>query len=380
MTMSATTSKSADHAAGIAAPPRRRWRRRLLVTAGGLLLVLVAVAWAGGLFDGARARQPGVSDNESPTSTATVIRGTLSSQLSAEGTLGYTGGSEYKVINGASGTFSELPAAGESFSRGQVLYRVSDRPVVLLYGNTPVYRSLSEGDEGPDVRQLNRNLVALGYASRSELGRESSYFSAETRYALERLQERLGEEETGSLPEGQAVFLPGQIRISSVTAALGTSAAPATAVMQATSTSRQVVVNLDASQQSEVNIGNGAQITLPDGQATPGVVSGIGTVASGGKNATLPVYITLKHPDAAGELDQAPVTVEITTAEIRNALIVPVDSLLALTGGGYAVETVEADAVHKLVAVSLGTFDDAAGTVQVSGDLSAGERIMVPNL
>ncbi len=111
---------------------------------------------------------------------------------------------------------------------------------------------------------------------------------------------------------------------------------------------------------------------MPDGQATPGVVSGIGNVASGGKNATLPVYITLKHPHAAGELDQAPVTVEITTAEIRNALIVPVDSLLALTGGGYAVETVEADAVHKLVAVSLGTFDDAAGTVQVSGDLQCG--------
>ena len=183
-----------------------------------------------------------------------------------------------------------------------------------------------------------------------------------------------------SLAEGQAVFLPGQIRIATVGATLGTSAGPGAAVMQATSTSRQIVVNLSASEQSEVKVGDQVQITLPAGNATPGVVSGIGTVASGGSNPTLPVSITLKHPRAAGTLDQAPVTVEITIAKVKNALIVPVDALLALSGGGYAVETVTANGVHKLVAVSLGTFDDAAGTVQVTGDVSAGERIVVPNV
>jgi hypothetical protein len=65
---------------------------------------------------------------------------------------------------------------------------------------------------------------------------------------------------------------------------------------------------------------------------------------------------------------------------VKHALIVPIDALLALSGGGYAVETVNADGVHQLVAVSLGTFDDAAGTVQVTGDLQAGERIVVPNI
>ena len=64
----------------------------------------------------------------------------------------------------------------------------------------------------------------------------------------------------------------------------------------------------------------------------------------------MPIYITLKHPKAAGTLDQAPVTVEITSAAVKHALIVPVDALLALSGGGYAVETVGADGVHKLVA------------------------------
>jgi hypothetical protein len=315
------------------------------------------------------------------TSITTVTRGTLSSQLSADGTLEYTtsGGSDYSAVNQASGTFSKLPAAGDTFSRGQVIYRVSNDPVILLYGNTPIYRSLYAGDTGPDVRELNRNLVALGYATRYEVAWDWDYFSDDTRYALEKLQDKLGEDETGYLADGQAEFLPGQIRVTTVTATLGTNAGAGAVILQATSTSRRVVVSLNAAEQSEVKVGDRVQITLPDGAATLGVLSGVGTVASGGSNPTLPVYITLKHPQAAGRLDQAPVTVEITIAAVRNALIVPIDALLALSGGGYAVETVNADGDHRLVAVSLGTFDDAAGTVQVTGAVQAGERIVAPN-
>lgn len=367
-------------------PQPRPARRRGRLAAGGLVLVLVVAAiivWATGVFDGNHARSSGVSDNSYPTSLATVTEGSLASQLSADGTLEYTtsGASDYSIVNQASGTFTKLPSTGAVLSRGQVLYRVSNDPVILLYGDTPAYRSLSEGDTGPDVRELNRNLVALGYATRSDVDWDWSYFSAETAYALERLQYKLGEDETGTLSEGQAVFLPGEVRITSVSPPLGTSAGPGASIMQATSTNRQVVVDLDASEQTEIKVGDTASITLPDGQATPGVISSIGTVASSsGGSSTLPIYITLDQPKAAGTLDQAPVTVEITTASVKHALIVPIDSLLALSGGGYAVETVNAAGVHKLVAVTLGTFDDAVGNVQVTGDLQADERIVVPNV
>jgi hypothetical protein len=381
--MSAATEKPPPD--GVVTPHPGRARRRGRLAAGGLVLTLVVAAivvWASGAFDGDHARSRGVSDNSYPTSLATVTEGSLASQLSADGTLEYTtsGASDYNVVNQASGTFTKLPSTGAVFFRGQVLYRVSNDPVILLYGGTPVYRSLSEGDTGPDVRELNRNLVALGYATSSDIDWDWSYFSAETAYALEHLQYKLGEDETGTLSEGQAVFLPGEIRITSASPTLGTSAGPGASIMQATSTNRQVVVDLDASEQTEVDVGDQAQITLPDGQATPGVVSSIGTVAGGGSNPTLPVYVTLDHPKAAGTLDQAPVTVEITTAAVKHALIVPVDSLLALAGGGYAVETVDAAAVHKLIAVMPGTFDDAAGTVQITGNVRAGERIVVPKL
>ena len=59
----------------------------------------------------------------------------------------------------------------------------------------------------------------------------------------------------------------------------------------------------------------------------------------------------------------------------------PVDALLAQAGGGYAVEVVGADGIHRLVPVTLGLFDDADGLVQVTGTgLAAGQQVVVPNL
>jgi multidrug efflux pump subunit AcrA (membrane-fusion protein) len=122
-------------------------------------------------------------------------------------------------------------------------------------------------------------------------------------------------------------------------------------------------------------------ITLPNYRDTPGVVTGVGTVAtgSGSSTPTIPVHITLKHPRTAGTLDQAPVRVQITTAGVPDALIVPINALLAQNGGGYALETVDARRVHHLLPVTLGLFDDADGLVQVNGPgLAAGQQIVVP--
>jgi multidrug efflux pump subunit AcrA (membrane-fusion protein) len=74
------------------------------------------------------------------------------------------------------------------------------------------------------------------------------------------------------------------------------------------------------------------------------------------------------------------VSVSITTASVKDALVVPVNALLALAGGGgYAIEVVDAAGAHRLVPVTLGLFDDAEGLVQVSGSgVRAGQRVVVP--
>jgi hypothetical protein len=261
--------------------------------------------------------------------------------------------------------------------------------VVVLYGTTPVYRSLSEGAyassvTGTDVAELNTDLVALGYATSAEIPAGSDEFTWWTKDAVEKLQAALGVPRTGTLTLGQAVFLPGPVRVTTISATLGGAAQPAQPVLTATSTTRQVSIALDADQQSEVAVGDKVTITLPNNQSTPGVISSVGTVATVGQNggsSTITVLVNPTDPAATGSWDQAPVNVTITTGSVTNALVVPVDALLAQSNGGYAVEVASAEGLRHLVPVTLGLFDDADGLVQVTGtNLAVGQQIVVPKL
>jgi hypothetical protein len=364
--------------------PRRGRRRRAAVIVIGMVLAGGAgtgIAAQAGLFRGSGpAETPGTSG----VSTATVTRRSLSSQTPVNATLGYAG--SYTVTGKAAGTITWLPAAGQVIRQGQVLYKVDNgTPVVLLYGSVPDWRALSEGATGQDVSQLNHDLAALGYASRTDVTALGwDYFSWETKYALEQLQSALGiSDPSGTLALGSAVFEPGPLRITTVTAQLG---GPGTGpVLTATSTTPVVTINLDAAQQSEVQKGDAVTVTLPDGTSTPGVVSWVGTVATSSSSssspATIPVHVTLSDPKAAAGLDQAPVTVNITTGSVSDALVVPVTALLAQPGGGYAVEEVTASGGRRLVPVTTGPiFDDADGLVQVTGSgLAPGQRVVVPS-
>jgi hypothetical protein len=367
---------------------RRRRTPWFITTVVVLAAAGVSVAVVHPFPSGGTSR-PGVADNAYPTGLQTVTRQDLSSQTQVSATLGYAG--SYSVVNQAQGTVTTVPSVGQVVTQGNVLYEVSGAPVVLLYGSTPAYRALSEGLTGPDVTELNADLVALGYATSSELDPSSNYFGAETAIALEGLQAALGVSETGTLALGQAVFAPTALRVTTVSATLGGPAQPNQPVLQATSTTRQVSIALDASQQSEVAVGDKVTITLPNNQTTPGVISSVGTVAtapassssgaSGSSSPTITVLVAPTDAAATGSWDQAPVNVTITTGSVTNVLVVPVDALLAQSGGGYAVEVVGPNDIHHLVPVTLGLFDDADGLVQVSGSgLAAGQRVVVPKL
>jgi hypothetical protein len=387
--------------------PRRGWIVAVVVVV--VAAAGVAGADAAGVF---RSPRPAVSNSGYATGTQVVTRGSLTEQTQEAGTLG-DAGSYTVVAPGSSGsggpssassgsaapTFTWLPSVGQTIRQGQEIYQVSGASVVLLYGNVPAYRDLSEGMTGADVTELNTDLVTLGYATAAALGPRSGwdYFSGETAYALELLQAHLGLTQTGTLPLGEAVFLPGALQVTG----LGTGVvegAPVTSgatVLTASSLNPVVTVSLDASMQTEVGVGNKVSITLPDGAVTPGVISSISTASasssssssangqgSGGSGSgapTITVLVSLVSPKVAGNLNQAPVEVTITTGAVSNALIVPVDALLAQPGGAYAVE-VTGPGGHHLVKVTPGLFDDAAGTVQVTGNLTPGQRVVVPGI
>jgi peptidoglycan hydrolase-like protein with peptidoglycan-binding domain len=283
-------------------------------------------------------------------------------------------------------TYTMLPDAGTVIRRGHALYAVGSRPVVLLYGPVSAWRSLRPGmSPGRDVAELNANLDALGYAN----GLAGDAFTAATGHAVEAFQAAHGLARTGILALGSVAFMPGAVRIASVTAAVG-QAVQAGAVLTVTSTRHEVAIQLDAAQQSQVAVGDRVTITLPDQSTTPGVVSKVGKVATvpssndqgggGPSTPTIEVDVRLLNSSAAGSLDQAPVDVSITTASVHHVLVAPVNALLALAGGGYALEAVDKAGVHRLVAATPGLFDDADGLVQVSGPgLHAGLRVVVPS-
>nr|SBO96685.1 Putative peptidoglycan binding domain 1 [Nonomuraea gerenzanensis] len=313
------------------------------------------------------------------TGLAQVTKGTLSARTLQNGTLGYAG--DYPIVNQAAGTVTELPAVGQVVKAGKVLYRVDGKSVVLLHGAVPVYRSLSWGAEGADVQQLNAALVRLGHATEDELDPGSDYFGRATYNALRDLQDKAGLEESGSLALGQAVFVPAKaIRVLKVNAVSGARTAAGTVVLQVSSTARQVTVELNAGQQSQVAAGDKVVITLPNGTTVPGVVAEVGKVATtSDTGATIEVKIRPTSPKRTGSLDKAPVQVAIVTGTAENVLSVPVNALLALAGGGYAVEVVDDGGGHRLVAVTTGLFDDSEGRVEVTGDgVAEGQRIVVP--
>ncbi|KAB2350865.1 peptidoglycan-binding protein [Actinomadura rudentiformis] len=381
---------AADTAPGVPALDRRkpRRRRRWKVLAGtGAVVLLVAAGVAAAVMDPFDDGGTQPASSTDGTSLAAVREGPLSTQVTQSGTLSYAArgdGTPYAVVNQAKGIYTWVPSEGKEIDCGKTLYRVDEKPVLLICGGTPAYRALSVGDEGREVRYLNENLVKLGYAEKSELDPDSDYYGSETAEAVAELQDELGVDETGNLDLGDAVFLPGPLRVTKATAKAGTAAAPGAQVAQATSSRRQVMVELDPGQQSQVKVGDRAQITLPDNRTTPGKVSRIGTVAKSSdddkdsSSSTLPVYITLTRPKDAGKLDEAPVQVQITTDGVKRALTVPVTALMGQAGGGYVVEVADAAGGRRLVPVRLGIFDNDNGLVQVSGALSVGDQVVVP--
>jgi hypothetical protein len=314
--------------------------------------------------------QAKVQSDDQAASTAQTALGAAHASLAAA--------NSSATLYGQSSTYTALPAVGKIVHNGQVLYEISGEPVFLFYGSVAPWRAFASGmSPGRDVAQLNANL-----------GLSGNQFTSATAAEIRALQSAHGGTPTGALPLGSAVFQPGAVRVTSVTPTLGSTVQPG-AVLGITSTRRVVSIALDASNQASVKVGDAVEITLPDNSTTPGRVTYVGTVATtpsssdqsgnGNSTPTIEVDVTPTNPSATGRLDQAPVIVSITTDSVKDALVVPVASLLALSSGGYALEVIGTGGVHHLEAVQTGLFDDNEGLVQVTGpEVRAGQRVVVP--
>lgn len=326
------------------------------------ILIAGTVALAGGSVTAAAlglgGRDPkSTSQAETAPSTAPVTRGDLSRTQTVAGVLGY--GTPVAVNAAGHGRITWLAALGSTVKRGQALYKVDNQPVTLFYGTLPLYRSVSKGMTGEDVREVDANLAALGYAG----------------LAIRKWQKDLGVPQTGVVDPDAVIIAPGELRISTHLAKPGDPAgAP---VLAFAGTTRVVTVALDVALQELAKAGLPAQVTLPNAKTVEGRIATVGTVATPGQNehspATIEVTVTIADQSALGILDQAPVTVKLTSSTVHNILSVPVTALVALAEGGYGVQLADG----RYVAVRPGTF--ANGRVEVNGEgIAEGTLVVIP--
>lgn len=306
-----------------------------------------------------------------PPATAPIERTTLVETQQVDGTLGY--GTTHTVTGGGGrGVVTWLPYGGTELSRGDTAYKVDDRPVPLLYGSLPVYRTLAAGVTGDDVRQFERNLAALGYTGFTV---DTTYSSA-TAAAVKRWQDDLGLPKTGTVTPGSVLVTSGRIRVADRKAQVGDRAQGP--LFTYTGTTREVTVPLDVQYQRLARKGAGVTIELPDGSTGKGVIKDVGKVATaahGDTPSTITLTVTVTRQRSLGSYDQAPVKVDLTAARHENVFAVPVEALTAQSDGGYAVQVVEGGHV-RTVPVQTGVFTQ--GEVEISGaGLSAGMRVGV---
>jgi multidrug efflux pump subunit AcrA (membrane-fusion protein) len=228
---------------------------------------------------------------------------------------------------------------------------------------------------GADVLQLERNLEAMGYAPRKlKVDRDWDRWTTK---AVKRWQKAIGEQRDGRLDGADVAFLPGAIRVSGAAAEAGTAVAPGTPVLDATSAGRVVTLDLSASRQDLVAPGQAVTIELPDGTVVAGSVRDVGRVATTAQDGTttVPVTIDVDDPSALPAIDAAPVVVEVVTDRREGVLAVPVNALVALLEGGYAVELIDDDGSHRYVKVDPGLFQD--GMVEVTAEgLEPGDTVV----
>jgi peptidoglycan hydrolase-like protein with peptidoglycan-binding domain len=300
----------------------------------------------------------------------------MRSETELDGTLGYADPAE--LINGLAGTATRLPSEGQVLSNGERVLEVDGgRRSGLLVGDKPAWRRIADGmSDGTDVLQLERALRSLGHLPRSV--RPDREFDIQTERAIKRWQRELGVSRDGVLEFGEVVFLPHEVRVGELRVSPGERLGPGQVIAPVTSTTRVVTIDLDADEQGMVATGAAVTVELPDGTRTPGTVSDIGSVASAGDDGvvSVPVEVSLDDPTASGTLDGAPVTVHVVRQSRDDVLAVPVESLLALREGGYAVQVADADGGTRYVGVQLGLFTD--GWVEVTGDLVEADRVVVP--
>lgn len=354
--------------------PRRRRRRPLwLALAGGVLVV-----GAGGSLWLATRSTESAPDATGPVATVAVERGTISATESWDGVLDR--GAPFTVNSGVQGTVTRVAEQGATVGRGVELFRVDERPAVLLAGTVPMYRDLGPGDVGADVAQLEANLAELGHRG---FAVDDTYDWA-TAAAVRTWQASAGAEPTGRVARGAVVFGPERGQVDMLRAEAGNVVGPGAPVLDIAGTAQVVDLEIGMGDRERLAVGTRVTVRPPGGGEIPGTVRRAAAAETGPDPTSeeggpaepvLRVEVGLRE-NAPAELLGATVEVVVAVDERADVLLVPVTALLAVAEGGYGLEVVADDGTTSIVPVDTGLF--AEGEVEVaSPDIAEGTVVGV---
>ncbi|MEC9114127.1 MAG: peptidoglycan-binding domain-containing protein [Actinomycetota bacterium] len=163
-----------------------------------------------------------------PISSRIINPSASSSQASQSVQYAALEGPSQRLANAAAGTITWLPKPGDLIEFGTALYAVDHKPIILMEGSLPMYRDIAyKVSDGPDVAQLERNLVNLGYVADEATTGNSRDLTVDhhvtplTESSIRSWQLSLGLTSTGVVKQGDVVFRPEAVQISELHVALG---------------------------------------------------------------------------------------------------------------------------------------------------------------
>ena len=175
------------------------------------------------------------------TATAKVTTQDLALYNTTTATLGYT--TSVTVSSPVAGTVTSLIGTGKPITAGTVVASIDGAPVVAMIGDVPAYRALSTGSsDGIDVRQLEQNLVRLGFDPTGAITVDN-HFDTATANAVTLWEDSLGLVGDGTTSQGEVVFVPGELLVDTTAVNVGGAVGSGSALLTGRQTARDFQVS-----------------------------------------------------------------------------------------------------------------------------------------
>lgn len=263
---------------------------------------------------------------------------------------------------------------GRDVGDGSVIAEVSGRPVIVVDGAEPAFRTLRFQSTGNDVAQLEEALVRFGF----DPGDVDGVFTRSTAQAVADWYGSLGfvaDGRTSSstrdvvVPAGEVVFLSQlPARISDVFAEAG---AVITGPFAAVTTGKlRIVAPLTATNRSLVRVGMAASLEL-GGEQFDGEVSALTENVDGSFEVVVET-----SSDLPIQLTSLSARIELPVAASNDeVLAVPIAAVSTDAAGSEQVTVLHSDGTTEDVLVATGLV--AEGYVEVTGNLREGQLVIV---